>query len=207
MTTAIALTGQWDGLRAFPRALRTDDHRRRLENGLERLSGLYEAMSIRAALLAAGMERLNGLRAGMIDQLDAIDAPEIDLEPTGDDEPSLCGVRCGGPFMASDDLEDSADDNGEPSLGWGWTINQERLHSADGDLEDDHDGREPDSDDEAEPDSEADDTGACAWADAGDQTTLERLPVYVRHRRPPPMKHPVVYLIGPGVPHLHPVSL
>ena len=92
MTHAVALTGQWSGLRAVPRTLRTHDHRKRLETGLERLGGLYEAMAYRAALLNTGMERLNGLRAGMINQLDAIDGdPDFedggDLEDGGDAEP------------------------------------------------------------------------------------------------------------------------
>lgn len=108
MTHAVALTGQWEGLRAIPRTLRTPDHRKRLEDGLERLGGLFEQMASRAALLSAGMERLNGLRASMIDQLDAIDG-DADFEASigdddreadaGDDreadhdaEPSLCGI-------------------------------------------------------------------------------------------------------------------
>lgn len=115
MTHVVALNGQWEGLRAVPRTLRTPDHRRRLEEGLERLGGLFEQMAHRSALLAAGMERLNGLRAGMIDQLDAIDGdPDLepslchhgawsgdyiddleedrsDYEPDADDEASLCG--------------------------------------------------------------------------------------------------------------------
>ena len=101
MTHAVALTGQWSGLRAVPRTLRTHDHRRRLETGLERLGGLYEAMSQRATLLATGMERLNSLRAGMIDQLDAIDGDADfedggDLEDGGDAEPGCEdeGAQC-----------------------------------------------------------------------------------------------------------------
>lgn len=121
MTQAIALTGQWEGLRAFPRASRppsTEYHRRRLHIALDRVEGLYESMAARAALLAAGMERLNGLRAGMIDQLDFIDG-DADLEPSlGGSElrahecqsfaaatmPLDCGV-----FV---DLEDDCEDEG-----------------------------------------------------------------------------------------------
>lgn len=61
MTTPIALNGPWEGLRAFPRTLRTPTHRKRLEAGLERLGGLYEQMRQRADLLASGMARLDGL--------------------------------------------------------------------------------------------------------------------------------------------------
>lgn len=81
MAHVVALNGQWEGLRAIPRTLRTPDHKKRLEDGLERLGGLFEQMAHRAAMLAAGMDRLNGLRASMIDQLDAIDA-DPDLEPS-----------------------------------------------------------------------------------------------------------------------------
>lgn len=167
MTDAIALTGQWEGLRAFPRAPRTPDHRKRLENGLERLGGLYEQMAARAALLAAGMERLNGLRAGMIDQLDAIDG-DTDLEEAGDLEPSLCHPAA----VGSDDLEDSADDHGEPWLGWGVERSQLHLESSPGDLEAEHDGREPPEDAEPDCDAEPDEGGSCAWPEEGDQTTL-----------------------------------
>lgn len=108
MTHAVALTGQWEGLRAFPRASRppsTEFTRRRLQLGLERLEGLYERMAARASLLQQGMERLNGLRSGMIDQLDAIDG-----DP--DFEPSL-GVYWDGGW-ASDDRERDPCDLGEP---------------------------------------------------------------------------------------------
>lgn len=114
MTHAVALTGQWEGLRAIPRTLRTPDHRKRLEDGLERLGGLFEQMAFRAALLAAGMDRLNGLRASMIDQLDALDAPTEDMEPDADLEPSLCGVRVGILSFDTTDGEPSGDE-GEPS--------------------------------------------------------------------------------------------
>lgn len=156
MTHAIALSGHWSGLRAIPRTLATPDHRRRLETGLERLSSLYETMSARAALLAQGMDRLDGLRSGMIDQLDAIDVATIDMEPSADFEPSLCGVRVGGAFMGSDDdLEDSADDHGEPSLSASLQCYPGDQSGArwigggdDHDLEGEHDGCEPDQDDE-----------------------------------------------------------
>ena len=132
MTHIIALDGQWEGLRAFPRPLRTPDQRKRLEAALDRLGGLYEQMATRAALLTAGMDRVDGLRAGMIDQLDAMDT-DPDLEPWlgtgaygGDDreldlsdkEPSLCGITC------------------NPLFADAW------------DLEVEHDGREPDVDKE-----------------------------------------------------------
>lgn len=107
MTNAVALTGQWEGLRAVPRTLRTPDHRKRLEDGLERLGGLFEQMAFRAALLAAGMDRLNGLRASMIDQLDALDAPTEDMEPDADLEPSLCHPGA----MGSDPVEDLEQDS------------------------------------------------------------------------------------------------
>lgn len=121
MQTPIALTGQWEGLRAFPRIHRTPDHRRRLEGGLDRLQGLYEEMAARAALLARGMERLNSLRASMVDQLDALDS-DADLEPSlgfpeASDRPWWAGM--------------DEDDHGNGS-----------------DLEGEHDGAEPDVDDE-----------------------------------------------------------
>lgn len=120
MTHAVALTGQWEGLRAIPRTLRTPDHRKRLEDGLERLGGLFEQMAFRATLLAAGMDRLNGLRASMIDQLDALDAPTEGLEPSGDDEPALCHSGALG-SDSLDGLEDDRadwepDNDDEPSL-------------------------------------------------------------------------------------------
>lgn len=111
MTTPIALNGPWEGLRAFPRTLRTPTHRKRLEAGLERLGELYEQMRQRADLLASGMARLDGLRAGMIDQLDAIDG-DADFEPYipspgGDDrEFDVCDL--GEPGV-----------DGEPDLSWG----------------------------------------------------------------------------------------
>lgn len=123
MTHIVALNGQWEGLRALPRTQRTPDHRKRLEDGLEQIAGLYDAMSARAAMLASGMARLDGLAAGIIDQLDAIDAPTADLEaehdgrePDEDFEPSLGGIRCGILSFDNDDREDAPEDRGEPSL-------------------------------------------------------------------------------------------
>jgi len=53
----------------------------------------------------------------LIAALDHIDG-DPDVEAGGDDEPSMCGVGCGGAFVDPDnDLEDSADDQGEPMLG------------------------------------------------------------------------------------------
>ena len=242
MTHAIALTGQWEGLRAFPRTLRTPDHRKRLENGLERLGGLYEQMAARAAMLQAGLERLNGLRAGMIDQLDALDG-DADLEADGSDEPSLGGLGCnyvigGGMDDREDQCEDegadesdtSADDHGEPSLGWGFTANQQWLESSPTDLEAEHDGREPTEDDEPDSDAEPDLDSDCAWPEEGDQTTLSVGRVFRMRAHPEshpvaaalakrtdaqfvqqgwrlafrPLKKsnaaPVVYLVGPGLP-------
>lgn len=133
MTHAVALTGQWEGLRAFPRAPRTPEHRKRLEAGLERLGGLYEQMAVRATLLQAGLERLNCLRATMIEELDASET-DADLEPSichpgalpsgsdqlddleddrSDYEPSLCGLGCN--FVIGglgDDLEEQCEDEG-----------------------------------------------------------------------------------------------
>lgn len=160
MTHAVALTGQWEGLRAIPRTLRTPDHRKRLEDGLERLGGLFEQMAFRAALLTAGMDRLNGLRASMIDQLDALDAPAEDLEPVGDDEPSLCGVRCGIFSFDTEDGEPSGDE-GEPlNVDLTITPSDQSGHRWIGGvcplgLEGEHDGREPDVDAEPDSDSEA----------------------------------------------------
>ena len=108
MTHIIALDGHWEGPRAFPRTLRTPDHRKRLEAALDRLGGLYEQMATRAALLSAGMERVDGLRAGMIEQLDAMDG-DADLEPNGDDEPTLCHPGA----MGSDHLDGLEDDRSD----------------------------------------------------------------------------------------------
>lgn len=194
MTHAIALTGQWEGLRAFPRANRAPDHRKRLESGLDRLGGLYEQMAARAAMLQAGMERLNSLRASLIDELDATDT-DADLEADGCDEPSLCGIGCNCVIGGADDLEDQCEDEG-----------------ADESDEGVDDRGEPDCDDE--PDHES-----CAWPDEGDQTSLPVTKVYLKLNKPPAhplaatlaarpnrtLKNsaaPVVYLIGPGLPHL-----
>lgn len=157
MTHAVALMGQWEGLRAFPRASRppsTEFTRRRLQLGLERLEGLYERMAARASLLQQGMDRLNGLRSGMIDQLDAID-PDPDLEPSlgiswdggwssddreADDaerEPSLCGVTASwNPYSDTSDLESDLSWGGE----WAMT-DQRRLFTAP--EGDEHEDREP----------------------------------------------------------------
>lgn len=207
MTHAIALNGQWDGLRAFPRAARTHSHRKRLESGLERLGGLYEQMAARAAMLNAGLERLNGLRASLIDQLDASDT-DADLEADGSDEPSLCGLGMNLAAIALDDLEDqcedeggqcedegadesdtSADDHGEPSLGWGLCANQRWLESSPSDLEAEHDGREPPEDDEPDSDAEPDQDSDCAWPEEGDQTTLPVGGVF--RMRAQPESHPM----------------
>lgn len=102
MTHVIALDGQWEGLRAIPRTLRTPDHRKRLEDGLERIAGLYDAMATRAAMLTAGMARLDGLAAGMISQLDAIDG-DADFEPYI-------------PSPGGDDREFDTCDLGEPDV-------------------------------------------------------------------------------------------
>lgn len=154
MTHAVALTGQWEGLRAFPRAQRTPDNRTRLESGLDRLGGLYERMAARAAMLQAGMDRLNGLRYELIQALDASE-PDADLEPSlgvhwdggwvsddreADDaekEPSLCGVTANwNPYGDTGDRESD--------LSWGGDYagaNQMWLTaSVEGD---DHEDREP----------------------------------------------------------------
>lgn len=92
MTTAIALHGQWEGLRAFPRGFRTLDHRHRVQAALERLERLRDEMHARADALIAGARRAEGLAAGMIDQLDAIDG-DSDVEPDGSDELYLSAVE------------------------------------------------------------------------------------------------------------------
>ena len=114
MTTATALDGPWAGLRAFPRGFRTPDTRNRMEAALERLQHHRERFARHMARSQAAMARIDGLTSTMIDQLDAIDAPTDELEPIGDDEPSLCGVRCGILSFDNEDGEDSADDQGEP---------------------------------------------------------------------------------------------
>lgn len=146
MTHVIALDGQWEGLRAIPRTLRTPDHRKRLEDGLERIAGLYDAMATRAAMLTAGMARLDGLAAGMISQLDAIDGDadfepyipspggddrEFDTcdlgEPDVDSEPSLCGVTVSVTAAMTDQTDREAD------LSWGGeyaTTDQTNLTSS-----------------------------------------------------------------------------
>jgi len=77
-------------------------------------------MAARAALLQQGMERLNGLRSGMIDQLDAIEG-DPDFEPSlGGQElrhnESQVASACLAPLDgdARGDLEEDSDD--EPSL-------------------------------------------------------------------------------------------
>jgi hypothetical protein len=185
MTHVVALSGQWEGLRAIPRTLRTPDHRKRLEDGLERLGGLFEQMALRAALLTAGMERLNGLRSSMIEQLDALDG-DADFEPW-----------LGSGALGGDDREDDTcdhgepDDDGEPSLSAPIALtpsDQTGLRWIGGgqarDLESEHDGREPDVDDEPDSDSEAslcgvvfgaprDDGDSEATVEYGDDQTQE----------------------------------
>lgn len=116
MTQAIALTGRWEGLRAVPRNHPAPEHRKRLETALERLGGLYEGMAARAALLQTGMDRLNSLRAGLIDQLDDV-TPDADFEDGGDDEPSLGAMWDRGRW-SSDDRE-REDEHDEEDLSWG----------------------------------------------------------------------------------------
>lgn len=77
---------------------------------------------------AAMRRRIERAIERMIQALDAFDAPTEDLEDVGDDEP---------------------DDDGEPSLGW--TEMEARfgckpMHAGTVDLEDEHDGREPQGD-------------------------------------------------------------
>lgn len=114
MTHAIALDGQWAGLRAFPRGFSTPDTRNRMEAALERLQHHRERFTRHMARSQAAMARIDGLTSSMIDQLDAADAPTEDLEPSGDDEPSLCGVRVGILSFDTTDGEPSGDE-GEPS--------------------------------------------------------------------------------------------
>lgn len=183
MTQAIALTGQWEGLRAFPRAKRASEHRKRLESGLDRLGGLYERMAQRAELLQSGMDRLNGLRAEMIQALDAAE-PDADLEPSlgvswdggwvsddreADDaerEPSLCGVTASwNPYGDTGDRESD--------LSWGAdnaSANQTRLaESIEGE---DHEDCEPSL--SAVIMCHAGDQTGWRWINGGDDRDLEQ---------------------------------
>lgn len=80
----------------------------------------------------------------LIELIDVADG-DVDLEDGGDPEPSLGGAELHGEV----DLELDDCDN-EPSLGWGrWHERQNQTMIAteivfDADLEDEHDGREPD---------------------------------------------------------------
>lgn len=129
------------------RAMRAADELERLEarriaNALERLQDIYEPIRLRRDRLDAGLTRIDGLRATMIAQLDAIegdadfepvlchagalgsDAMEwlehdpADLgEPDADGEPSLCGIT----FGLGNELDKEGDGypDDEPDLSWG----------------------------------------------------------------------------------------
>lgn len=152
MTTAMRLTGPWEGLRAYPRGFRTPDSRQCMEAALERLQHHRERFDRHINRAQSAIDRINALCDDAIARLDASD-PDADLEPQGDDEPSLCGVNVGGGFFSYDDREHSADDVGEPSLGSGPGMDQSAGKWLAGcrasDHEAEHDGREPCVDGEA----------------------------------------------------------
>lgn len=152
MTTAMSLDGPWTGLRAFPRGFRTPDSRQRMEAALERLQHHRERFDRHINRAQSAIARIDALCDDAIARLDASD-PDADLEPQGDDEPSLCGVNVGGGFFFLDDREHSTDDVGEPSLGSGPGMDQSGGKWLAGccpsDHEAEHDGREPCVDGEA----------------------------------------------------------
>lgn len=88
MTTAIALTGQWEGLRAFPTGFRTRDCRERMEAALERLQQHRERLLRHARRIDAALARIDGVSFTVIARLDEADG-DPDSEDGADDEPSL----------------------------------------------------------------------------------------------------------------------
>lgn len=95
--------------------------RLRISGALARLDDLYEPIRRRRDYLDGGLARIDGLRATMVAQLDAITA-DVDLEPSL--SASIPQLR---PFGSRDT----------------W------IQGADDEREGEHDGREPDHDDEA----------------------------------------------------------
>jgi hypothetical protein len=105
------------------------------------------------AVPRAAVERAIEALVALLDALD----PDPDLEPNGDEEPSLGWTGEGrGMGDGGDDRElDTAND--EPSLGWQNTGSQARLRTSPDDCEEqcedegaEHDGREPDYDNEVD---------------------------------------------------------
>lgn len=135
MTTAIALTGQWAGLRAFPRGFRTPDTRQRMEAAVERLQDHRERFLRHVTRAEAAIRRIDVICADAIARLDLIDG-DADLEPS-------LGSGDG------DDREGDCCDQGEPSLSSldRYPVNQCGSRWIGGvsasDSEGEHDGREP----------------------------------------------------------------
>lgn len=88
MTTAMRLTGPWEGLRAYPRGFRTPDSRQRMEAALERLQHHRERFDRHINRAQTAIERIDRLCDDALARLDASDS-DADLEPNGDLEPSL----------------------------------------------------------------------------------------------------------------------
>ncbi len=72
----------------FPLPIIEPDARRRLEAALERLSLHHDRLARHVRRAKAAMDRIERLRQSAIGALDVIDG-DADLEPGGDEEPSL----------------------------------------------------------------------------------------------------------------------
>ena len=120
MTTAIALSGPWTGLRAYPRGFRTPDSRQRMEAALERLQHHRERFDRHINRAQAAIEHIDRLCDDAIARLDASD-PDADFEDDREadlcdkGEPSLCGIICDPRFADAADFE-AEHDGKEPSL-------------------------------------------------------------------------------------------
>ena len=120
MTTAMRLTGPWEGLRAYPRGFRTPDTRQRMEAALERLQHHRERFDRHINRAQTAIERIDRLCDDAIARLDASD-PDADFEDGADDEPSLSasvprmswdGTQDAWIQGADDEREDACEDEG-----------------------------------------------------------------------------------------------
>ncbi len=162
-----------------------------------RNAAIAEKRAIRSTA-AAEVERL-------LDLLDRLDG-DPDLEPDGDDEPTLAltGVAMLNPF----DPVNGMDGEIEPTLGWTSTINQtarHRLGAADDAEHDDavHEGCASEAEgDDQEIFGEDDGLSGGEYADAPDPDWRERLRVRRREWRNDAM-HPDCLHVAEGVVLVH----
>ena len=122
----------------FPLHIIEIDDRRRLEAAVDRLGAYHDRYARHARRAEAAMDRIERLRQSAIGALDVIDG-DADLEPAGDDEPSLSAAV---PAMSWEGSQDAwlqgPDDDREYECEDEGAQCEDEGHDSDRELDNDH---------------------------------------------------------------------